>query len=126
CNLHNIGTHTIAYAPLEMVETLQEAQLSQPPLPPEPPEHHLDEYPMPDPVLTQDDLEKCGYLDGDLLPLSKERAYELMERDLTVYMIQQGENPAMAFDTTDRKSTRLNSSHVSISYAVFCLKKINI
>src|SRR5699024_12235875 len=25
--------------------------------------------------------------------------------------------------TRDRKSTRLNSSHVSISYAVFCLKK---
>src|SRR5207302_3598430 len=26
-------------------------------------------------------------------------------------------------DTEDRKSTRLNSSHVKISYAVFCLKK---
>src|SRR5439155_25577751 len=26
----------------------------------------------------------------------------------------------------DRKSTRLNSSHVAISYAVFCLKKKNI
>src|SRR5690349_22037997 len=26
-------------------------------------------------------------------------------------------------DATDRKSTRLNSSHVEISYAVFCLKK---
>src|SRR5699024_11951352 len=26
-------------------------------------------------------------------------------------------------DREDRKSTRLNSSHVSISYAVFCLKK---
>src|SRR5207249_11131163 len=26
-------------------------------------------------------------------------------------------------DLPDRKSTRLNSSHVSISYAVFCLKK---
>src|SRR5699024_11868868 len=26
-------------------------------------------------------------------------------------------------DYLDRKSTRLNSSHVSISYAVFCLKK---
>src|SRR5437870_8744773 len=25
--------------------------------------------------------------------------------------------------TSDRKSTRLNSSHVAISYAVFCLKK---
>src|SRR5439155_12010162 len=27
------------------------------------------------------------------------------------------------FPDTDRKSTRLNSSHVAISYAVFCLKK---
>src|SRR5699024_12384715 len=27
------------------------------------------------------------------------------------------------FSAVDRKSTRLNSSHVSISYAVFCLKK---
>ena len=26
---------------------------------------------MPDPTLTQDDLEKCGYLDGDLLPSPK-------------------------------------------------------
>src|SRR5262245_63808469 len=26
---------------------------------------------------------------------------------------------------TDRKSTRLNSSHLGISYAVFCLKKKN-
>src|ERR1039457_7382692 len=26
---------------------------------------------------------------------------------------------------TDRKSTRLNSSHLVISYAVFCLKKLN-
>src|SRR5258708_25460238 len=29
-------------------------------------------------------------------------------------------------DRTDRKSTRLNSSHQIISYAVFCLKKKNI
>src|SRR5690625_6580507 len=28
-------------------------------------------------------------------------------------------------ETKDRKSTRLNSSHVAISYAVFCLKKKN-
>src|SRR5439155_23394579 len=27
------------------------------------------------------------------------------------------------FNSIDRKSTRLNSSHVAISYAVFCLKK---
>src|SRR5690349_23986039 len=30
------------------------------------------------------------------------------------------------FEPRDRKSTRLNSSHVEISYAVFCLKKKNI
>src|SRR5436305_11929396 len=29
------------------------------------------------------------------------------------------------FPSIDRKSTRLNSSHVRISYAVFCLKKKN-
>src|SRR2546426_5119018 len=32
-------------------------------------------------------------------------------------------NDAMAEAHTDRKSTRLNSSHLVISYAVFCLKK---
>src|SRR5699024_12033382 len=32
---------------------------------------------------------------------------------------------ADTFSNPDRKSTRLNSSHVSISYAVFCLKKKN-
>src|SRR5438552_6325478 len=31
--------------------------------------------------------------------------------------------PTPAEDTRDRKSTRLNSSHQIISYAVFCLKK---
>src|SRR2546430_6137789 len=31
--------------------------------------------------------------------------------------------PTLHFNSTDRKSTRLNSSHSQISYAVFCLKK---
>ncbi len=112
CEMHDLGGQTIQYAPLSMIETLQEAAVQQmqaaaqnavpeTTMLPDAPEQHLDEYPMPDPTLTQDDLEKCGYLDGDLLPLSKERAYELMAQDLTVYMVQQGENPAMAFDTDD-------------------------
>ena len=112
CEMHDMGGQSIQYAPLSMIETLQEAAVQQmqaaaqaaapeTTMLPDAPEQHLDEYPMPDPTLTQDDLEKSGYLDGDLLPLSKERAYELMERDLTVYIIQQGENPAMAFDTAD-------------------------
>src|SRR3712207_8614959 len=33
---------------------------------------------------------------------------------------------ARRFSLADRKSTRLNSSHANISYAVFCLKKKNI
>ena len=112
CEMYDLGGQNIQYAPLNMIETLQEAAVQQmqtaaqattpeTTMLPDAPEQHLDEYPMPDPSLTQDDLEKCGYLDGDLLPLSKERAYELMAQDLTVYMVQQGENPAMAFDTDD-------------------------
>ena len=112
CEMHGMGGQSIRYAPLSMIETLQEAAVqqmqaaAQAAVPevtqlPDAPEQTLDEYPMPDPTLTQDDLEKCGYLDSDLLPLSKERAYELMAQDLTVYMVQQGENPVMAFDTAD-------------------------
>src|SRR5689334_23408255 len=37
------------------------------------------------------------------------------------HSLQRGETE----DLSDRKSTRLNSSHSSISYAVFCLKKKN-
>src|SRR5207249_5186310 len=35
-------------------------------------------------------------------------------------------DPFRWYSLRDRKSTRLNSSHVSISYAVFCLKKKKI
>src|SRR5207248_8194753 len=35
----------------------------------------------------------------------------------------EGKRPHRAQNGTDRKSTRLNSSHRTISYAVFCLKK---
>src|SRR5947209_16484226 len=33
------------------------------------------------------------------------------------------EGPSTSMTARDRKSTRLNSSHANISYAVFCLKK---
>ena len=106
CKDLGLGDKSIKYAPLSMIETLYEqasqqtAEAAAAQLP-DAQEQALDEYPMPDPALTQDDLEKCGYMDSDLLPLSKERAYELMDRDLTVYIIREGENPVMAFDTAD-------------------------
>src|SRR5690625_87420 len=46
---------------------------------------------------------------------------------LSEYMIHRFvfhiDTPKNPFLLKDRKSTRLNSSHVAISYAVFCLKK---
>src|SRR3712207_8077013 len=38
---------------------------------------------------------------------------------------QEDGRPVAAAHRSDRKSTRLNSSHANISYAVFCLKKKN-
>src|SRR3712207_7846381 len=37
--------------------------------------------------------------------------------------LEQMTNVASTLQNEDRKSTRLNSSHANISYAVFCLKK---
>src|SRR5689334_23573865 len=44
---------------------------------------------------------------------------------LSVMGLLPKENSSIGAASRDRKSTRLNSSHSSISYAVFCLKKKN-
>src|SRR5690242_21491585 len=46
-----------------------------------------------------------------------------VERGLAEHALDLALELAHAGLTRDRKSTRLNSSHMSISYAVFCLKK---
>src|SRR5690625_5394602 len=48
---------------------------------------------------------------------SQHDTYQLMSSHAHINLLD-------AFNS-DRKSTRLNSSHVAISYAVFCLKKKN-
>src|SRR2546430_7535265 len=45
---------------------------------------------------------------------------------ITARLVTVGENARAAKADQDRKSTRLNSSHSQISYAVFCLKKKKI
>src|SRR5699024_11267825 len=57
-----------------------------------------------------------------LVPTHQGRGAEHMISQL---LIEEGDFVPgnMYFTTTNRKSTRLNSSHVSISYAVFCLKQ---
>src|SRR3712207_8443790 len=46
----------------------------------------------------------------------------VLERYLAVHADDEG-NAYARLGSVDRKSTRLNSSHANISYAVFCLKK---
>src|SRR5437773_11561517 len=48
-----------------------------------------------------------------------ERAVRQPQREVRADLLGEGEQPQLG----DRKSTRLNSSHITISYAVFCLKK---
>src|SRR5690625_6986670 len=63
------------------------------------------------------------------LPVSDEvisQLYGQLEQyDLSMQIEKLNERPLLFWhgDNEDRKSTRLNSSHVAISYAVFCLKK---
>src|SRR2546422_7799287 len=49
-----------------------------------------------------------------------QRAVGLQDRRIERRVVEQSSDPG-----ADRKSTRLNSSHGYISYAVFCLKKKN-
>ena len=42
-----------------------------------------------------------GYTDANMLPLTKDRALEFMERDLTVYMLHTDNTEAMAFDADE-------------------------
>src|SRR5438874_13476379 len=62
----------------------------------------------------------------DALPILRvgaDEPAELLDRLLVVAAVARELRLDEAGEELDRKSTRLNSSHVEISYAVFCLKK---
>ena len=116
CKLHNIGEAApIRLAPLELLKDLQEA--NELPLgaaeqitgavavPTDAADNMLPELeqavPMPDPTLTVDDMRSYGYLDSDMLPLSKDRAVELLEHDITVYMLYPDDVEEMVFEAED-------------------------
>lgn len=67
------------------------------------PEQALDEYPMPDPNLAVADLEVSGYLHGDMLPVSKDRALELSEPGLSIYIIE-GNSASLALNRNEIQS----------------------
>src|SRR5699024_12551147 len=66
--------------------------------------------------------ESCGYTQQ----LDYEKNIECLDEsgiDIIAKTVRDGTYRFVCQKCKDRKSTRLNSSHVSISYAVFCLKK---
>src|SRR5690554_7507829 len=72
----------------------------------------------------------CKVCERDLskgeVPYSIEKAYKRVDEDKDVTLFEVAICMPCAekqAEKIDRKSTRLNSSHVRISYAVFCLKK---
>lgn len=116
CKLHNIGeVAPIRLAPLELLKDLQEANelllgaaeqitgaVAVPTDAADTMSPELEQAtPMPDPTLTVDDMRSYGYLDGDMLPLSKDRAVELLEHDITVYMLHPGNTEEMVFEAED-------------------------
>ena len=116
CKLHNIGgAALIRLAPLELLKDLQEANelplgageqiTSTVVVPTDAADNMLPELeqavPMPDPTLTVDDMRSYGYLDSDMLPLSKDRAVELLEHDITVYMLYPDNAEEMVFEAED-------------------------
>ena len=59
---------------------------------------------VPDPAISVESMNAYGYTDSNMLPLTKERALELMERDVTVYMLHTDNTEAMAFDAEEIRS----------------------
>src|SRR5947199_6567422 len=57
----------------------------------------------------------------DALPISRNQS----NGSVAALALNHAPAPAARFGSRDRKSTRLNSSHLGISYAGFCLKKKN-
>lgn len=56
---------------------------------------------LPDPDISILDRNAYGYFDDEMLPLSRERAAELFEKDLTVYLLYEDNTETMTVDRED-------------------------
>src|SRR5690606_41826505 len=72
------------------------------------------------PDIAEENIQKLKQLFPEVFTESKVD-FEKLQQVLGEYV--EDSNERYNFTWKDRKSTRLNSSHVKISYAVFCLKK---
>ena len=88
----------VAESPADTADTIEEiARKVQEEEPVKAPENGY----MPDPSMSIEAMNAYGYMDSDMLPLSKERALELFERDVPIYMLYEGNTEAMAFEAED-------------------------
>src|SRR5690625_3141217 len=87
--------------------------------------HIIKRYKDPIPNWVPEEVAHNVYFVGDDQPRRENK--EPLPDKLTVYLQYENDEFVrkrfLIFSSGDRKSTRLNSSHVAISYAVFCLKK---
>ena len=108
CDDNDLGRDSVKYAPLSMIETLQDAAYQQMQAEvsqmtasfqlPEAQEQALDEYPMPDEQVSTPDMLKYGYSYDGMLPVTRERALELDAAGLTVYVLHEDNTESMVFD----------------------------
>src|SRR5690625_5579343 len=85
-----------------------------------------DVYVITNELYKSDDPDTIGTrvpLSDEYEELQEETRITGLSRPLFNYFKPKGFNNISPHSPLDRKSTRLNSSHVAISYAVFCLKK---
>src|SRR5690606_17516792 len=76
--------------------------------------------------VSDEELRRDGRVaEGASVPQLVAAMRELRAAGAEVVAVTRAERPTL-LQLADRKSTRLNSSHVKISYAVFCLKKKSI
>ena len=103
CNSHGIGQNApFQVADIGILDELQAAQDAaiaiEPPVQ-ENPEPETDI--LPDPAISVEARNAYGYTDDAMLPLTKERAMELFERDVPVYLLYGDNTEAMAFEQTE-------------------------
>ena len=103
CNSHGIGQNApLQVADIGILDELQAAQDAVIAIEPPVQENPEPETDTPaDPAISVEARNAYGYTDDAMLPLTKERAMELFERDVPVYLLY-GDNPeAMAFEQTE-------------------------
>ncbi|MBR3555564.1 MAG: DUF4316 domain-containing protein, partial [Oscillospiraceae bacterium] len=100
CVLQGLEPAQVESLPLEKLEEITAANDISP-VPELEKDEPEQEYIFPDPTITQQTMNRYGYMDQDMLPLSKNRAMELAEQDVTIFMLYQDGSEEMAFDAEE-------------------------